>query len=127
MVSAALKGDQLVSKLALQILRLREVMQKTGMGRTWIYDHMADGTFPKSFPLGVRCVGWYEHEVDAWLEGMAATRILGHSRATIRPTASSLVHSGAPDPTLLCVADRLCRRPESADTSEANHTPPCLT
>ena len=42
-------------------------MERTGLGRTSIYNFMATGTFPKSVSLGVRAVAWVESEVDDWI------------------------------------------------------------
>ena len=54
-------------KLALRIMRLDEVKEKTGLGRSAIYDRMGKGTFPSSVKLGARSVGWLENEIDGWL------------------------------------------------------------
>ena len=65
-------------KLKIRIIRLNEVLSRTGYGRTSIYRKMEEGTFPKSLKLGgppkvpdtfdCRAVGWIEHEVDHWIE-----------------------------------------------------------
>jgi prophage regulatory protein len=52
-------------------LRLRQVSQLTGLGRSMIYQMQAEGRFPKRIKLGERAVGWLESEVRHWL----ATRI----------------------------------------------------
>lgn len=51
----------------LQILRLPEVKQITGLGRTSIYQMMADGMFPRSVSLGLRAIGWRIGDIKAWL------------------------------------------------------------
>lgn len=53
-----------------RVIRLREVMQKTGLSKTSIYRRMRDGAFPKQFKLGdgARASGWWNHEVDGWLQ-----------------------------------------------------------
>lgn len=61
------------TKETVHILRMRKVTEKTGLGRSAIYDRMNphspryDPTFPKSVSLGGRSVGFVEAEVDAWL------------------------------------------------------------
>lgn len=50
-----------------RILRLPEVMDRVGLRRASIYQHIAAGSFPKQITLGVRAVGWLESEIDAWL------------------------------------------------------------
>lgn len=55
------------------ILRLTEVMARTGLGRSTIYDKLNpqsprhDPTFPKLVPLGGRAVGVLEAELNAWI------------------------------------------------------------
>lgn len=56
-----------------QIIRLSEVMNKTGISRSSIYSYMNDNLFPMPIKLGVRSVGWLEHEVDSWLEERIAS------------------------------------------------------
>ena len=50
-----------------RILRRREVEQKTGLKRAFIYVLMSQGKFPKSVRLGARAVGWDAIEVDQWI------------------------------------------------------------
>ena len=40
----------------------------TGMGKTFIYARMNDGTFPKQIQLGSRSVVWLESAVLEWME-----------------------------------------------------------
>ena len=57
-------------------LRLPQVKEKTGMGRTQILDAVASGNFPAPFAIlpGGRAIGWDEGEVDAFLERQMAAR-----------------------------------------------------
>jgi len=48
-------------------LRLRQVSQLTGLGRSMIYQMQAEGRFPQRIKLGERAVGWLESEVRGWL------------------------------------------------------------
>ena len=57
-----------------RFLRLAEVLEMTGMGKTFIYDRMQDGTFPKQIQLGSRSVVWNEQEVIKWMEDQMASR-----------------------------------------------------
>jgi prophage regulatory protein len=52
---------------AVRILRLPDVCQITGFKRSMIYQLQAENRFPRSVKLGIRAVGWLEHEVQAWL------------------------------------------------------------
>ena len=62
------------NKVQLRFLRLAEVLEMTGMGKTFIYDRMKEGTFPKQIQLGSRSVVWNEQEVIKWMEDRMASR-----------------------------------------------------
>jgi len=51
----------------MRIIRLKEVMDLTGLARSTIYKLIAGEMFPKSISLGERCVGWLESEVQDWI------------------------------------------------------------
>ena len=46
----------------------------TGMGKTFIYARMKDGTFPRQIQLGSHTVVWNEQEVTKWMEDRMASR-----------------------------------------------------
>ena len=49
------------------ILRLPQVLARTGLSRSTIYAKVAAGEFPEPISLGARAVGWLADEVEAWL------------------------------------------------------------
>lgn len=51
----------------LQVLRLPQVCQVTGLCRSMVYQLEAERRFPSRIKLGLRAVGWIEEEVQAWL------------------------------------------------------------
>lgn len=51
----------------MRIIRLKEVMDFTGLARSTIYKYMGEGTFPQTVSLGDRCVGWVDREVCDWI------------------------------------------------------------
>lgn len=51
----------------MRILRLKDVIEKTGLARSTIYKYVDAGTFPKPISLGGRSVGWIDSEVDEWI------------------------------------------------------------
>ena len=53
----------------MQVLRLKKLMEVSGLSRSTIYDLMKAGTFPKPLKLGPRAVGWLQSDVEAWLSG----------------------------------------------------------
>ena len=40
----------------------------TGMGKTFIYARMKDGTFPKQIAIGANSVVWLESDITKWME-----------------------------------------------------------
>ena len=58
--------------MAKMILRLPEVMERTGLSRSTIYLRISERRFPAAISLGVRAVGWIEEEVDDWVERQIA-------------------------------------------------------
>ena len=52
-----------------RVLRMQSVCEKVGLGRSSVYELIANGKFPRSFRLtpGGRAVGWLESDLDAWL------------------------------------------------------------
>jgi prophage regulatory protein len=55
-----------------RILRLRQVSEITGLGRSSLYNRIAAGLFPKQFPLGGRAVGWLASEIESWIASQVA-------------------------------------------------------
>jgi prophage regulatory protein len=51
-----------------RILRLAQVRELTGLGRSCIYQLQAENLFPRRIKLGARAVGWIEAEVHQWVE-----------------------------------------------------------
>ena len=45
----------------------------TGMGKTFIYSRISDGTFLKQIQLGSRSVVWNEQDVIEWMNQQIAT------------------------------------------------------
>lgn len=56
------------------ILRLPQVVQKSGRSRASIYADIERGVFPAPISLGERSVGWLESEVDQWIDSRIALR-----------------------------------------------------
>lgn len=56
------------------IIRMPAVSAAVQLSQSTIYAWMAEGKFPKSFPLGGRAVGWLRSEIDEWIRGCAAQR-----------------------------------------------------
>lgn len=57
-----------------RILRLKQLTERIGLGRSTIYDRMDvqspryDATFPKPIKLGAAAIGWIDSEITIWIE-----------------------------------------------------------
>jgi prophage regulatory protein len=56
------------SQMKKRLIRLPEVLNKTGFTQSGLYDKMARKEFPKPVPIGRYAVAWLESEVDSWIE-----------------------------------------------------------
>ena len=50
-----------------KIIRLPEVINRTGISRSQIYLMVSRGEFPAPVKLGRRSVGWFESSIDLWI------------------------------------------------------------
>ena len=55
-----------------KMLRVRAVMERTGMPRTTLYRQIRKGQFPQSVRITENSVGWRESEVDDWIDRVCA-------------------------------------------------------
>ena len=76
-----------------RFLRMREVVQRTGMSRGTIYNKIHAGTFPKQIPIGANLVVWLESDVQKWMqeqidkkEGLKPLFLIISSRLCVRNT-----------------------------------------
>lgn len=46
-----------------RIIRLKTVLQRTGLSRSTLYRKIAEGMFPRKVPISVRSTGWHEAAV----------------------------------------------------------------
>ncbi|WP_025916399.1 AlpA family transcriptional regulator [Herminiimonas sp. CN] len=70
----------------IRMLRLGDVLAKTGLSRTAMYDDAAVGLFTKPVKIGARAAAWPAHEVDAVLRA----RLSGKSNEQLRALVRSL-------------------------------------
>ena len=50
-----------------RLLRLGDVLVRSGLSRSTIYRKMREGSFPEPLKVGVRAVRWRESEIESWL------------------------------------------------------------
>lgn len=60
-----------------KLMRLKDVMNVTGLSRAYLYKLQAEGLFPQSVSLVGRAVAWVESEVEDWIEERIAQRDSG--------------------------------------------------
>lgn len=51
-----------------KLIRLPEVIRRTGFGKTWNYTLIKAGRFPSQVKTGLRSIAFIESEIDAWIE-----------------------------------------------------------
>ena len=71
-----------------RLLRLPQVIERTGLGRSSIYERVAAGTFPAAVPLTATARAWPESEVQQWISARIAER-------DARPSSRPDVQTGA--------------------------------
>lgn len=57
-----------------KILRLPQVIERTSLRRSTIYEMMGNGSFPRPLKLSRRSNGWIESEISDWVEARIAKR-----------------------------------------------------
>ena len=53
-----------------KIIRLPEVIEKTGISKSTIRNLEISQNFPTRLKISKRSVGWYEHESDEWVSNL---------------------------------------------------------
>ncbi|EHY2293645.1 TPA: helix-turn-helix transcriptional regulator [Escherichia coli] len=56
-----------------RLIRLPEVLNRTGYGKAWIYHLISKGCFPSPVKIGSRAVAFVESEVEDWIQSVIAT------------------------------------------------------
>lgn len=50
-----------------RILRLKTVLDRTGLSRATLYRKIQNGTFPRQVRIAARCAGWRESAINDWM------------------------------------------------------------
>lgn len=58
-----------------RVLRLPEVLNTVGIGRSTLYALIREGRFPAPIHLSARCRGWKRSHVLAWVSARAQSNI----------------------------------------------------
>jgi prophage regulatory protein len=62
-----------------RLIRLREVMTRTGRGRSSLYADIKNGKFPRNLSIGARAVAWTESSISEWIAARVAASQGGQS------------------------------------------------
>ena len=57
-----------MAKSSCRLLRIRQVLEKTGLSRSALYRKIEAQEFPAQVSIGDRSVAWVESEVDEWIQ-----------------------------------------------------------
>lgn len=60
-----------------RIVRLKTVLDRTGLSRSTIYRKIAEGTFPSQIRISINGAGWRESDIDCWILDPVAWRPRG--------------------------------------------------
>jgi prophage regulatory protein len=73
--AATLLSEPTTERPPIRMLRLSQVIDRTALGKTSIYELQKQGRFPRSVNLTGHCARWIEAEVELWLTRQAQARI----------------------------------------------------
>ncbi|EBF0854569.1 AlpA family transcriptional regulator [Salmonella enterica subsp. enterica serovar Newport] len=54
--------------MAINLIRMPEVLNRTTYGKSWIYKLISQGRFPKPVKIGERSIAFIESEIDEWIK-----------------------------------------------------------
>ena len=57
-----------------RIIRLKTVLDRTGLSRSTIYRKIAEGTFPSQVKISIHGAGWHESAINRWIADPALYR-----------------------------------------------------
>ncbi|MBL4858385.1 MAG: AlpA family phage regulatory protein [Erythrobacter sp.] len=73
-----------------RIIRLKTVLDRTGLSRSTIYRKIAEGTFPSQVKISIHGAGWHESAINRWIADPAHYREEEPAeRAAIKPSSRS--------------------------------------
>jgi prophage regulatory protein len=57
-----------------RIVRIKTVLNRTGLSRSTLYRKIQDGTFPRQIPISINGAGWSETALNRWIADPPAYR-----------------------------------------------------
>lgn len=71
----------------MRLLRIREVIARTGRTRSRIYEDISKGEFPQPVKIGGQAIAFVESEIDDWIASKIAERDAGLGPRSCRLSA----------------------------------------
>ena len=71
-----------------RILRIKAVMERTGLTRSTLYRKIESGSFPPQIKLSERCAGWRESDVSEWMRNPMSYSITTAAAVKFRSRAT---------------------------------------
>ena len=62
-----------------RIIRLKTVLNRSGLSRSTVYRKINEGTFPPQVKLSLNGVGWRESELNRWIGDPVSYRTVAHA------------------------------------------------
>ena len=78
----------------LTFITLPEVLRRKGGGKSTLYAEIKEGYFPRPVKLGLRHIGWPEHEIDAVMQFFLRGESQAELKAFIRKLETNRIHEG---------------------------------
>ncbi len=75
--------------MPLKMERCAAVCKRVGKSKTWVYNEIRQGRFPKPVQIGAHSVLWYSHEIDQYLEALPRSTRIGMRAADWAPDQPS--------------------------------------
>lgn len=60
--------------MSMKLIRIKDVMDRTGLARSTVYKYISEGRFPRPIKLGSRAVAWVESEIESWIQNSIERR-----------------------------------------------------
>lgn len=57
-----------------RLIRMKELLDVTGLGRSTIYLYMNQNRFPNAVKIGYRSIAWREDDIQMWLDQCESIR-----------------------------------------------------
>jgi prophage regulatory protein len=73
----------------MRLMRLEEVCETAGIGKTLLYKLIGEGAFPKPVNIGDRAVRWVQGEVDDWILARIEERDVEPEQPAGTPSSTS--------------------------------------